>query len=79
MRDQAETAVFDPLFRIAEIAPAALAQRIQRTVAEQTIKPIGIRPRMAGKKLTFLIAVKLVMLLHKYKYLNHNLGQKKNF
>ena len=59
---QAVGAVLDPLFGIAEIPPAALPERIKRTVAEQTVEPFRIRPRMAGKKFTFPVAEKPVMI-----------------
>ena len=61
MGDQAVSAVFDTLLRVAEIPPAAFPKGIQRTVTEQAIKPFRIRSCVAGEKFTFPIAEKFIM------------------
>lgn len=61
MRNQAVGAVLDPLLRIGKVAPALVAQCIQRTVAKQAAEAIFIHTLMAGKIFTFFILKKIVV------------------
>ena len=59
VRPQAPGAVLDAAFGIGKATPAALPQRIQRTVAEQTAEFLRISPWVAGKILAVLILNKI--------------------
>ena len=62
MRYEAIGAVLDALVCISKISPAALTECIQRTVTEQAVEMFRIRAGMAGKKFTFPVAEKFIML-----------------
>lgn len=61
MGNEAVTAIFDPSIRVFEIAAALIAQRIERTIAEQTAEAFRICTFVAGEIFTFLILIKIVM------------------
>lgn len=60
MRDHTKAAILRAIFRIAEITPASITQRIQRTIAEKAIKIFLVCYSMAWKIFTFLIAKEFV-------------------
>ena len=53
VRELTVCAVLDAGLGVAEIAAALPSQRIERTVAEQTVEVLLVRARMAGEILTF--------------------------
>ena len=66
MREQAAGTVLDSVLRIAETAAAATSECVQRAVAEQAAKGLGIRPRVTGVEFAELVLEKIVMLfLHR--------------
>ena len=64
MGNKAVRAVFDALFRITEIASAAFAQCVQRTVTEQAVKTFRVGTLMAGKIFTFSMAEEFIIFTH---------------
>ncbi len=61
MGNQATGTILDTVFRIAEISAAAVAQCVQRAVAEQTAEAVGIADLVAGEILTFSILIEIVI------------------
>ena len=61
VRNHAARAVLDAARRVPEIAAAVTSQRVQRTVAEQTVKVLRICACMTRKIFTFLIAEKSIV------------------
>ena len=55
MRKQAVRAVLDTVVQNPEITAAFRAQRVQRTVAEQTVEILRVRACMTGKVFAVLV------------------------
>ena len=66
MRDRAVRADFFAAFAVLKVSAASFTQRIQRAVAEQTIKIILGHTRMAGEKFTFPILKKCVVFIRPF-------------
>jgi hypothetical protein len=60
---QTPGAILDPLVRITEASSAPIPQRIQRTVAEQTVEVIGVFGGVAREVLALLIAEKRIVFI----------------
>lgn len=60
VRNHAAATVLNSVFKVSKITPAFIAQRIQRAVAEQTVKIIFVLYIMAWEVFTFPMAEKLV-------------------
>ena len=58
MRQQTAAAVLDPFLCILKVSPALIAQGIQGTVAEKTVKILRVAGLMTGKKFTFFMTEK---------------------
>lgn len=63
VRQHTSGTVFDPVLRITEIAAAALSERIQRTITEQTVKILRIFCFMTRKIFAFLMTEKGILFL----------------
>ena len=61
MRVQAICAVLDSVFTVNKIAAAPVAEKIQRTITEQTVEIVRIRARMAREILAFAMREKLIL------------------
>jgi hypothetical protein len=61
MGDQTAAAILDAIADIGEVAAALVAQRIEGTVAEQTVEVLRICACMTRKIFTFLIAEKSIV------------------
>ena len=57
-------AVLDSIFRIGKTSAAAVAQRIQRAIAEQAVEVFFLYTLMAGKIFTVPVLEKFVVLHH---------------
>jgi hypothetical protein len=66
VRQGTGTAILDTVFGIAEIAAAALAERIKRAVAEKAVKIVRIVGFMAGEKLACFVAEKRVVAILRF-------------
>ena len=75
MGPQTAAAVLDAVIQILEIAAAAAAQRIERTVAEQAVEILRMVRRVAGEKFALNVLgegiAALLRLFFKYAFLCH--------
>ena len=55
VREHAAAAVLKTVFGVFEIASAVFAERIERTVAEKTVKIVRVIGLMTGKEFTVLM------------------------
>ena len=58
--EQAGLAIFDALCRVGKIPPAAVAQRIEGTVAEQAVECFGAVGFVTGKVLAGTVAEEVI-------------------
>ena len=72
MGQLAVRAVFDSLICHSEIPAAFIPQRIQWTIAEQTVKILGICSRMTRKIFTFFVTEKSIMFPFPIWFLHFN-------
>ena len=63
VREHTARAVLYALFRVAAVAAAVSAQRVERTVAEQAVEPFGKFRRMTGEIFTVRILKKRIVLV----------------
>ena len=62
VREHTARAVLHALFRVAAVAAAVSAQRVERTVAEQAVEVVWVARLVAGEELTLPVLKKRVML-----------------
>ena len=76
MGERAVGADLVPLAVVGERAAALVAQRIQRTVAEQTVEILRVIGRMTGEKFTVTVAEKGIMLSNPTRSIRHRVPPK---
>ena len=64
MRVQTLTAVLIPVGKIRKLPSAAIPQHIKRTIAEQAVEIIPVRPFVAGKILAFFMWIIRILFCH---------------
>ena len=63
MRYQTIGTIFNTVFGIFKTAAALIARKIQRAIAEQTVKILGVVAFVTGEIFTFLVGEKSVVFI----------------